>query len=208
MRCAHPAAAALRETMEYYAIAPERLVALIDAHRFDLYDEPIATLADLDRYAEQTQSALFVLAADILGGGGESIVDLTRCSGIAYAVRAVLLDLPRHAAHRQIFVPLALLDRHGVNPEDVFAGRDSEGLRAALGELRQHGLNALAAVRASAAAATPQILPAFLSLATLGADLRRMERRDYRPFQPARLSRLKRQWLIWRAAHDPPRIFR
>lgn len=203
----HPVAAALRETLKRCAIAPERLGALIDAHQFDLYDEPMATLADLDRYAEQTQSALFGLAADVLGGGGGSIVDLARCSGIAYAVRAVLLDLPRHAAHRQIFVPLTLLDRHGVNPEDMFAGRESEGLRAALGALRRHGLDALAAARASVGVATPQILPAFLPLSTVGPELRRMARRGDRPLQPARLSRLKRQWLIWRAAHDPRRIF-
>jgi hypothetical protein len=34
-----------------------------------------------------------------------------------------------------------------------------------------------------------------------------MDRRGYEPFAPEPLSRLKRQWLLWRAARDLQRIF-
>jgi hypothetical protein len=36
----------------------------------------------------------------------------------------------------------------------------------------------------------------------------RMERRDYDPVVPVELAPWRRQWLIWRAARRPSRIFR
>ena len=36
---------------------------------------------------------------------------------------------PFHAARRQLYVPGELLERHGVQPHDIFAGRSSEGLQ-------------------------------------------------------------------------------
>ncbi len=51
---ANPVAAALRETLDRHKIAANRLIALIDAHGFDLYDDPMAALADLESYADST----------------------------------------------------------------------------------------------------------------------------------------------------------
>jgi len=204
---AHPVAAALRETLSRYAIAPARLVALIDAHQFDLYDEPMATLDDFDRYATLTQSVVFALAGEILGGQGDSVATLTRPAGIAYAAVTVLLDFARHSARGQVFVPLELMERHGVKREDLFAGRAGAPLNAALADWRQHARRALAAAAAAAGAVKPEILPALLPVATLGPTLRRLEQRGNQPFQAEPLSRLRRQWLIWRAARDPRRVF-
>ena len=39
---ANPVASALLAAIEQHHIAPVRLIDLIDAHRFDLYDEPMA----------------------------------------------------------------------------------------------------------------------------------------------------------------------
>src|SRR5271170_5182305 len=64
---ANPVAAALLTTIERHRLVAERLNALIAARRFDLYDEPMATMADLEAYAAQTSSALIALAAQILG---------------------------------------------------------------------------------------------------------------------------------------------
>ena len=48
---AHPVAAALRETLHRYGLSADPLQALIDAHTFDLYDAPMASLRDFDDYA-------------------------------------------------------------------------------------------------------------------------------------------------------------
>jgi len=44
-------------------------------------------------------------------------------------------------------------------------------------------------------------------MALVAPTFRRMDRRGYEPFAPEPLSQLRRQWLLWRAARDPRRIF-
>src|SRR5262249_22580885 len=68
---AHPVAAALLASIARYRLPPERLKALIEARRFDLYDEPMATLADLEAYADGASASLIALAAQILAACGE-----------------------------------------------------------------------------------------------------------------------------------------
>src|SRR5688572_9786132 len=54
----HPVAAALRETAVRYRLPPAALAGLIDARSFDVYDDPMASVADLEIYAMRTSSAL------------------------------------------------------------------------------------------------------------------------------------------------------
>jgi 15-cis-phytoene synthase len=204
---AHPVAAALRETLAHYNIAGDRLIALIDAHAFDLYDEPMGTLDDLENYAGKTRGALFAMAAEILNASGAAAEAVTRHAGIAYTIAGILRALPVHAARRQLYLPLELLERHGANREDIFAAHGEIPVRAALAELRAHARRHLAAARAELDVAPPKILPALLPAATVGPALRRMERRGYDPFRFKPLPGWRRQWWLWRAARDPSRIF-
>jgi phytoene synthase len=204
---AHPVAAALRETLARYNIAGDRLITLIDAHTFDLYDEPMGTLDDLENYAGKTQGALFAMAAEVLGRPGTVGAALTRHTGIAYSIASILRALPAHAARRQLYLPLELLERHGVNREDIFAAHGETPLRTALAELRAHARRHLTAARAELDVAAPEILPALLPAAIVGPALRRMERRGYEPFEVDQMPGWRRQWWLWRAARDPSRIF-
>ncbi len=61
-------AAALRAALSRYGLPAERLTALIDAHGFDLYDEPMATLDDLDDYAQDTQGGVVAHGGRDIGG--------------------------------------------------------------------------------------------------------------------------------------------
>ena len=63
---ANPVAAALLESVARYRLPAELLTGLIEARRFDLYDEPMLTLADFDDYARATSAALIELAARVL----------------------------------------------------------------------------------------------------------------------------------------------
>jgi phytoene synthase len=80
-------------------------------------------------------------------------------------------------------------------------------LLAALGEMRALARQHMAAAQAALASMPPEILPALLPVALVGSELRRMERTGYRPFKFQPLSPWRRQWLLWRAARDPRRIF-
>ena len=204
---ANPVAAALMAAVKQYAIAPERLSAIVDVHTFDLYDDPLQTLDDLDNYAVMTQSALIDIAADILGADRSETMMLIRSAGIAYTIAGIIGGLARHAVRGQLYIPLEVLERHGVTREEILARQVSEPLKAALAELRRHARRQLAAAQADMAFAPPAILPALLPVALVRPVLRPMERRGYEPFDVQPLSQLTRQWLLWRAARDPKRIF-
>ena len=205
---ANPVAAAVSEMLECYGLGADRLIALIDAHTFDLYDEPMATLTDLEIYGIKTQSALFGMAADILAGKGRATELATLDAGIAYAIAGVLQRFARHAARRQLYVPLDLLDRYQVDRNALFAGQVSDALRAALGELRALARKHLAAAQGKLASAPPEILPALLPAALVEPTLWRMDRPDYQPLQFRPLAPWRRQWLLLCAARDPSRIFK
>ncbi|RDV01092.1 phytoene/squalene synthase family protein [Undibacter mobilis] len=204
---AHPVASALMAGLKRHSIKPDRLVGIVDAHGFDLYDEPMGTLDDLDNYGVMTQSALLDVAIDILGGGGPEAMMVIRGAGIALTVTDSLVHLAKHVSRRQMFVPIEVLDRHGVNIDEVYAGKTSEALKNALAEMRRHARRQMIAARNDGAQVPLAILPALLPLALIGPTLKPMDRRGYEPFDVTPLSRLRRQWLIWRASRDPQRIF-
>jgi len=198
---ASPVAAALLSTLKRRRLAADNLQALVEARRFDLYNEPMRTIGELESYATRTSSALFAVAAQILGADAAAAA---RPAGIAYGLARALAALPRHAAQRKLYIPVELLARHGVAPEEVFSGRSSPGLNAAAAEMRGLARSNLDATEAALGALSRETLPAFLPLATVPPLLDRWKRSDV--FAPAELSPWRRQWLIWRASRNPARV--
>jgi len=200
---AHPVAAALRDVVVRYRLPPRMLLELIDARSFDLYDEPMASLSYLERYATQTSSALLELAARILGDGRDlGTSDLTRHAGIAYAIAGLMRALPIHAGRGQLYLPADLMERYGAQSIDVFAGRATTELRAVLAELRLVARHHLDAERGLLNDMALQAAPALLPVALVRPALDRMERRSYQPFSPGELPQWRRQWVLWRAARS------
>src|SRR5262245_10524339 len=64
----HPVASALLDTVIRYRLPAERLIALVEARAFDLYNDPMPDLAALEAYVERTSSTLIDLAVRILDG--------------------------------------------------------------------------------------------------------------------------------------------
>ena len=202
---ANPVASALLTVIERHRLPVPALTALLDARRFDLYDDPMARLADLEAYARQTSSALLALAAQILTNvEGDVTERVATPAGVAYAIASLIRAFPLHAARRQLYVPLELLDRHGVEPQDIFAGRSSKNLHAVFADLQDLARQDLRAAHHQIATLPDAALPAFLPVALVRPSLDRLASRD--PFAPAELSPWRRQWLIWRAARNPARI--
>lgn len=198
---ANPVAAALLDTIARHRLPTRRLTALIDTHRFDLYDEPMMRLEDLKSYCRDTSAAVISLAAQILAVDAEQAAGP---AGTAYALTGLLRAFPLHAARRQLYVPADLLERHQVGVQDVFAGRSSAALNAALGELRGAARRHLGTAGPHILALPSGALPALLPVALVRPSLDRLDRRD--AFAPAELAPWRRQWLIWRAARNPARI--
>jgi phytoene synthase len=196
---ANPVAGALLASVERYRLPSDGLIGLVEARRFDLYDEPVATLDELETYASNTSSVLFSLASRILSGTEAEAV--AQPAGRAYAVAGLIRALPVHAARHQLYLPRELIERHAVKMADIFAGRSSPGLNACLAELRTIARQYLSAARERLRTLPREALPAFLPLALVGPALDRLERSD--AFAPAELTPWRRQWLLWRAARNP-----
>jgi phytoene synthase len=128
-------------------------------------------------------------------------------AGLAQAITGLLQAFPLHAARGQLFVPVEMLERHHADWRTPIRRPATRQLRAALAETRLIARQHLAVSRELIAAAPPAVLPALLPLALAGPTLARMERRDYDPFVPVEIASWKRQWLLWRAARRPQRIF-
>jgi 15-cis-phytoene synthase len=197
----NPVAGALLGTTERYHLPTNQLAELIEAHRFDLYDEPMATVAELETYTAQTSSAVIGLAAQILGSGVDAAAEP---AGIAFGLTALMRAFPLHVARHQLYLPAELLERYGVRAADIFAGRSSDGLRAAFAELRALARRNLDLAHARLLAMPDAAIPAFLPVALVRPSLDRLGRSD--AFAPSELSPWWRQWLIWRAARNPARI--
>jgi phytoene synthase len=198
----NPVAAELMLAIGSGRLPVERLSRLIDEHQFDLYNDPMPTMAALEGYINETSSTLFSLAAAIAGRQSPEIEHLARHAGLAQGMTQVMTALPLDASRRQLFVPLQVLESHGSGIEEVFSGRQTPRLRAALDQLIGEACAHLNTALALLADAPPEVRPLFLPLALVRRDLQRMPRADNDPFVPHPTSRFRTLWTLWRASRS------
>jgi phytoene synthase len=197
---AHPVADALIDTIEAHALPKDQIVDLLEAHVFDLYDDPMETVEALETYCDRTVGAPMRWRASVIDReDAKSQEEALRHAGRALGLAAVLRSLPRRIALGQRFVPQDLAARHGA-AEDIAVARATPAARAALAELRGRARERYEAARGAvrgAGAARAALLPAALTPLYLEST----ERRGQDPFQaPAEPAQWRRQWRLWRAA--------
>ncbi len=197
---ANPVAAALDDTIVRFRLPRQALVDLIDARVFDLYDDLMPTLNDLEGYCGETSSRLIRLASIVLAEGQDTGgADAAGHAGVAYAVTGLLRAFPWHARSGQVYIPQDILARHGVVREDIIKGRGGPGLLAALADLRAVARRHVQQVRTLKGSVPPEVRPAFQALALVEPYLKTMERRDYDPFTSAvDLPQWRRLAALWR----------
>ncbi|MDO9296569.1 phytoene/squalene synthase family protein [Bradyrhizobium sp.] len=198
----NPVAAELMLAIRSCRLPVERLSRLIDEHQFDLYNDPMPTMAALEGYINDTACALFSLGAAICGRQSPEIEHLARHAGLAQGIAQVIAALPLDASRRQLFVPLQLLQQHGIGMEEVFAGKETPKLRAALDQLIAEGQGHLKTAFALLESVPSEVRPVLLPLALVRSDLQRMSRADNDPFTPHVTSRLRTLWTLWRASRS------
>jgi len=198
----NPIAEALAGTVAAFRLPVAALANLIEARRFDLYDDAMPTLNDLEGYAGETASSLIQLAAIVLAGGADpGTAELAGHAGVAYALTGLLRALPIHSARGQCYLPADGMARHRVDRADLHAGKTSPGLQNLLADLRATVRTHLGVVSNGIAHVPGVIQNAFLPVSLCEPYLRKMERRGYDPLrQVADLSPLRRHWTLWRAA--------
>lgn len=199
---ANPVAAELLRAIARYDLPVETFVRLIDAHVFDVYDDPMPDMAALEAHCRDTSAAMVALRAKVLGTSSSDVSRLAEHAGIAEGLTDVMLALPRHAARRQLYLPGDLLSVHGVIVEEFFLQQSNASLKDALAHLRREARSQHEQAMAMLENAPLALRPAFLPLAMIGKILTRLESAE--PFAPPSLSRLGILWTTWRAASAKP----
>lgn len=197
---ANPVAAALDDTIVKFRLPRQSLVDLIDARIFDLYDDPMPSLNDLEGYCGETSSSLIQLSSIVLADGSDpGTADAAGHAGVAYALTGLLRAFPLHARQGQLYLPDDILTRHGVAREDIVSGRGGPGLKGVLADLRAVARRHLEQGKALRPTIPAAAEPAFRILSLVEPYLKAMERRDYDPFYTqVDLARWRKILALWR----------
>jgi len=194
-RLGNPLADALGSAIAAGAVTQADLDALIDAREAELGGAAAATLSSLEDHLARAHGIPLAQAARILAPGAAA-GEAARHAGIALGLTAMLARLaePRAPGTPPAQVPGDLLRVHGlafIDPTTTEAE-----IRPVAADLVATARHALDRARGDIAGLAGGVLPAFLPLATVAADLRRMERAPLAgPRGP-----LRRQFAIYRAA--------
>lgn len=198
----NPVAAELLRTIERFGLPRELATRMLDAHRVDLYDEPMATMTELENYLQDTASALFLFGVRILGGDMRD--EPARHAGLAFGLNRIVEALARHASRGQIYLPVDELGRAGVQPADILAGRTTPELRQYLQHLAEQARQHLRLAHELLSRERTRSRVAFLPLALLEGKLRQICSASYDPFEVRPMSNLAILWTLWRASRREP----
>ena len=168
----HPVAIALGTAIAFAGLPKEPLCNLIVAREFDLYNDAMPSLHDLEGYLGETSSSLMQMAALILGKGAADVAGL---AGVAFGIAGVLRS-----------------GRKSYLPKDMV---QSFGEVETVAQLCSHGRRRLAEARALKI--TAEVLPAVLPASLTELYLARVERGG-----ALDVSQFRRQITLWRAARN------
>jgi len=196
----NPVAHALIDTIEHCGLSMPLFTTLIDAHAFDLYSDPMASMQQLETYLDESSVALMRLATQILGDSGDSQMGAS-FAGRAFGLTNLLRGFGPHAARGKIFAPpLDVLARNGADYAAALSGEATDNLKAALREMRERARADWLLAEPSLTKANPA-LPALLPAALVPEYLKAMEQPAYDPFRTrVEVAPWKKPWILWRGA--------
>jgi len=180
----HEVAVPLADAVARFGLDRRLFERMIDAREADLEYEPPPDLAALVRYAEESSGTLVALVLQALGASSNATTATARGVGVAYGLTGLIRAVPFHARGRRIYLPAECLDRHGVEPRDLFELRRPAGLAAVCAEVADAARFALAQARASRPPPPRPALAALLPATVAEIHLGRLARAGHDPFDP------------------------
>lgn len=199
----HPILFALLKTIDEYHLPLDAFLRYCDARIFDLYNDPMPSVNDLEGYCGETSSAIIQLACQILDPDA-ALISSDACghAGVALAISVILRLLPIYQARHQLYIPTDIINAAGGRLENFINNKASDQekqqvLLAFFALLQDHYSQFLENY-----AALPKTLrPAFTPLAIVPAILNKSQNMASDVFnQGILLSPLQRYWLITKAA--------
>lgn len=191
----HPVLEALARAVEHGKLPLDAFRNMVEARRFDLYDDPMPDLVSLEGYLGETSSALIQLSALVLAGADAlPAAEAAGYAGVALGIAGILRALPLYRSRGQCYIPVDLLERHELTPAHVLSGRFDAAMGLVVTELCHRAAACLAEARARRSAVALKALPAFLPVSLSDLYLARLARSGFNPLETvAEVSQLRRQ---------------
>eukprot|EP00898_Chlorokybus_atmophyticus_P007145 jgi/Chlat1/7431/Chrsp6S07451 len=182
----HPVARALATVTASTRLTKRWFSRVIDARERDANStEQPPTVKDLERYAENTMSALLYLTLEASGvrdaNADHAASHIGKADGVALLLRAT----PYHSAQRRTYIPASLTTEYSVSQEEVFRGEFSEGMADAILEVAGTAKAHLDKARAMASTVPKEALPVLLPAVPCGLYLQALEKHGFNVFTKA-----------------------
>lgn len=123
----HPVWPAFHDTVRRYSIPPEYFYQMIEGISSDLELRRIQTFDELYRYCYQVASVVGLTVIRIFGYRSPEALPLAEKCGVAFQLTNVLRDISEDLARDRIYLPAEDLERFGVDPAELKAGRPPTG---------------------------------------------------------------------------------
>ncbi len=196
----NPVAAELLVAVRSFDLPVDRLTKLVDAHVFDLYNDPMPDLAVLESHFRDTSGTLFACAARILGDRSEAVDHVAEHAGLAQGVAHITARLPYDAVRSQLYLPNDMLKQNGGSEAEFYAGKLTPAIRETLDQLIKGAQEQLAVADGMLTDVAEPARAAFLPRALVKYDLSQMAAASFDPFELYLRSRLRTLWTLWRAS--------
>lgn len=197
-----PLASALLASVERHSLPRETLHTYLEARIFDLYQDAMPDNGSFEGYFGETVSVFFQLSALCLGA--ERSTDLANAcghAGMAVGVSRLLARCGYQRASGQCFVPLDMLEKHGLDRELWIQEAVVDGHFMVLDELVRTAQYHLTFARTVISNLPKPIRPVFLELALVEPRLNAVKRKPEDALMAGvSLSPLARQWHLLRGA--------
>ena len=131
-RPTHPIAIAFAAAREQYAIPTQPVIELLEGVRMDLSITRYPTWADLRVYCHHVAGTVGLMVAPILGCRNGRALGHAAELGIAMQLTNIVRDVGQDAQLGRLYLPLEEVAAFGCTPDEILAGRPSEGFPALL----------------------------------------------------------------------------
>jgi phytoene synthase len=207
----HPVTRALAPHLAAFGITRERMLQVLEGMRMDLVQTRFLDFAGLARYCHLVAGVVGEMAAGIFGASSAATLAYARKLGLALQLVNILRDVGEDARRGRIYLPLDDLQRFGVKPADILAGRYVEGFAPLMQFEAQRARAAFAGALADLPPGEVRAQRPGLIMGAIYANLlQELERDDFRVLhQHVSLTPLRKLSIAWRTwVLGPPALLR
>ena len=200
----HPVMQALMPLAAAYGIEAAHLEAVIDGCRIDLEQTRFADYAALQRYCHLVAGVVGEVAANIFGRTEPATIAYAHRLGLAMQLTNIIRDVGDDARRGRIYLPLAELQRFGVQAPELLAREPPWGYSTRFDSLMQFQAARAHAVYDEALALLPPAdreaqKPGLMMANIYRTLLREIERQGFRVLrQRTSLTPLRKLWIAAR----------